>query len=113
MKPLESCNLQYTSKAASPSKNISDHHTPLYPWAHIVLPQAKELLHLPASMRITMFSTRKFSVLNRNPTNYEDHLPLTSIEQAALAIGSAIVSLFNPRRAGTKWRIQYGVLTNW
>ncbi|KAI9784717.1 MAG: Ubiquinone biosynthesis protein [Peltula sp. TS41687] len=41
---------------------------------------------------------RRFSVLNRPPPNYEGHVPLTKIERGALAIGSAVVSIFNPRR---------------
>ena len=41
---------------------------------------------------------RPFSVLNRPPPNYPGHVPLTRIERVALAIGSAIGSLANPRR---------------
>lgn len=43
---------------------------------------------------------RLFSVLNRPPPNYKGHVPLTLIERSALAVGSAVTSLFNPRRAG-------------
>ncbi|KAJ5772151.1 hypothetical protein N7520_002680 [Penicillium odoratum] len=44
-------------------------------------------------------SLRPFSVLNRPPPNYPGHVPLTTIERGALAVGSAIGSLINPRRA--------------
>lgn len=43
---------------------------------------------------------RAFSVLNRPPPNYEGHVPLTRIERAALAVGSAVTCLVNPRREG-------------
>lgn len=43
---------------------------------------------------------RPFSVLNRPQPNYPGHIPLTTIERGALAIGSALGSLVNPRRAG-------------
>lgn len=43
---------------------------------------------------------RPFSILNRPQPNYPGHVPLTTIERGALAIGSAIGSLINPRRAG-------------
>ncbi|KAJ5572858.1 hypothetical protein N7450_009842 [Penicillium hetheringtonii] len=42
---------------------------------------------------------RPFSVLNRPQPNYPGHIPLTTIERGALAIGSALGSLVNPRRA--------------
>ena len=45
--------------------------------------------------------TRHFSILNRPPPNYPGHVPLTRIERGALAIGSAVGSLLNPRRGGT------------
>ncbi|KAL8772043.1 MAG: hypothetical protein Q9209_002709 [Squamulea sp. 1 TL-2023] len=41
---------------------------------------------------------RYFSVLNRPPPNYKGHVPLTLVERGALAVGSAVTSLFNPRR---------------
>ncbi|KAF2104717.1 Coq4-domain-containing protein [Rhizodiscina lignyota] len=41
---------------------------------------------------------RPFSVLNRPPPNYPGHVPLTSIERLALAIGSAIGSIRDPHR---------------
>lgn len=44
-------------------------------------------------------SVREFSVLNRPPPNYPGHVPLTFIERSALAVGSAVTSLLNPRRA--------------
>ncbi|KAL8945447.1 MAG: hypothetical protein Q9211_000050 [Gyalolechia sp. 1 TL-2023] len=43
-------------------------------------------------------SIRLFSVLGRPPPQYHGHVPLTRIERAALAVGSAITSLFDPRR---------------
>ncbi|KAJ5469536.1 Ubiquinone biosynthesis protein coq4 [Penicillium diatomitis] len=42
---------------------------------------------------------RPFSVLNRPKPNYPGHVPLTTIERGALALGSAFGSLINPRRA--------------
>ncbi|KAJ9641355.1 Ubiquinone biosynthesis protein [Coniosporium tulheliwenetii] len=47
-------------------------------------------------------SYRTFSVLNRPPPKYEGHIPLTRVERGALAVGSAVLSLFNPRRAGRR-----------
>ncbi len=46
-------------------------------------------------------SSRGFSVLNRPPPKYSGHVPLTTVERAGLALGSAVISLINPRRAGT------------
>ncbi|OTB17026.1 hypothetical protein K445DRAFT_74282 [Daldinia sp. EC12] len=43
-------------------------------------------------------SSRSFSVLNRPPPNYPGHVPLTGLERAALAVGSGIVSFFDPYR---------------
>jgi len=45
-------------------------------------------------------NSRQFSVLNRPPPNYPGHVPLTRIERAGLAVGSAVMSLLNPRRGG-------------
>ncbi|KAH8802787.1 ubiquinone biosynthesis protein coq4, mitochondrial [Xylogone sp. PMI_703] len=42
---------------------------------------------------------RHFSVLNRPSPAYHGHVPLTRTEKASLAVGSAVMSLFNPRRA--------------
>ena len=42
--------------------------------------------------------TRSFSVLRRPPPNYPGHVPLTVFERGALAVGSAVASLINPRR---------------
>ncbi|KAI9656966.1 MAG: Ubiquinone biosynthesis protein [Alyxoria varia] len=39
-----------------------------------------------------------FSVLNRPPPNYEGHVPLTTLERGALAIGAAVSSLIDPTR---------------
>ncbi|KAF2460657.1 putative ubiquinone biosynthesis protein coq4, mitochondrial [Lineolata rhizophorae] len=48
---------------------------------------------------VLLSSWRAFSVLNRPPPAYEGHVPLTKLERGALAIGSALISLANPRRA--------------
>lgn len=48
---------------------------------------------------------RPFSVLNRPPPNYPGHVPLTTIERGALAVGSAIGSLINPYRAGKQLQL--------
>ncbi|KAL9006694.1 MAG: hypothetical protein Q9188_000568 [Gyalolechia gomerana] len=45
-------------------------------------------------------SIRLFSVLARPPPKYHGHIPLTRTERATLAVGSAVISLFNPRRGG-------------
>ncbi len=45
--------------------------------------------------------SRRFSVLNRPPPNYPGHVPLTRIEKAGLALGSAVMSLLNPYRGGS------------
>lgn len=45
-------------------------------------------------------NSRQFSVLNRPPPNYPGHIPLTRIEKAGLALGSAFGSLYNPYRGG-------------
>jgi len=45
-------------------------------------------------------NSRHFSVLNRPPPNYPGHVPLTGIEKAGLAVGSAVMSLMNPHRGG-------------
>jgi ubiquinone biosynthesis protein COQ4 len=59
----------------------------------------------PASRYSILFAlplatNRTFSVLNRPPPNYEGHVPLTRIERAGLAAGSALWSFFDPTRAG-------------
>lgn len=51
------------------------------------------LLALPPSLRV-----RTFSILSRPPPNYPGHVPLTSIERSALAVGSAFGSLVDPFR---------------
>lgn len=43
-------------------------------------------------------ASQQFSILSRPPPNYPGHVPLTKIERVALAAGSAITSLLNPRR---------------
>ncbi|KAJ5162342.1 hypothetical protein N7492_007734 [Penicillium capsulatum] len=47
----------------------------------------------------TPVALRLFSVLNRPPPNYPGHVPLTTIERGALAVGSALGSIINLRRA--------------
>ena len=59
------------------------------------------LFRLPASFRITCVNlARTFSVLNRPPPHYAGHVPLNVFERGAVAAGSAIMSLLNPRRGG-------------
>ncbi|KAJ5819808.1 hypothetical protein N7474_005399 [Penicillium riverlandense] len=62
---------------------------------------ARELRALTLSNPLTSTASaaRSFSVLNRPPPNYPGHVPLTTIERGALAIGAAVGSLINPRRA--------------
>ncbi|CAI7664085.1 unnamed protein product [Penicillium pancosmium] len=57
------------------------------------------LRFLPTSYPLSSCSVRPFSVLNRPKPSYPGHVPLTTIERGALAIGSALGSLVNPRRA--------------
>ncbi|KAK3298348.1 coenzyme Q biosynthesis protein Coq4-domain-containing protein [Chaetomium fimeti] len=55
----------------------------------------------PAAAALTAApSSRHFSLssLTRPPPNYPGHVPLTRIEKAALAIGSGLMSLRDPRR---------------
>ena len=60
------------------------------------------ILRLPSALRLALVdSGRSFSVLNRPPRKYEGHVPLTNLERGALAAGSAVMSLLNPRRGGT------------
>ncbi|KAL8794779.1 MAG: hypothetical protein Q9195_002733 [Heterodermia aff. obscurata] len=61
------------------------------------LPPAVRLLPV-ATRAATVGSNKAFSVLHRPPPKYKAHVPLTNIEQGTLAVGSAILSLFNPRR---------------
>ncbi|KAJ6115025.1 Coenzyme Q biosynthesis Coq4 [Penicillium sp. IBT 16267x] len=61
---------------------------------------ASELRNLAITgHKLSTCALRPFSVLNRPPPNYPGHVPLTTIERGALAVGSAIGSLINPRRA--------------
>ena len=41
-----------------------------------------------------------FTSRSRPPPNYEGHVPLTVPERGLLAMGSAVMSLLNPRRGG-------------
>ena len=54
----------------------------------------------PATVTPAASCVRSFSVLNRPPPNYPGHIPLTTVERGVLAVGSAIGSYLNPRRAG-------------
>ncbi|KAI2632807.1 coenzyme Q biosynthesis protein Coq4-domain-containing protein [Xylaria nigripes] len=51
-----------------------------------------------SSLSLSISQPRPFSVLNRPPPNYPGHVPLTGLERVALAIGSSILSLRDPRR---------------
>lgn len=61
----------------------------------------QRVLELPSPLS-TAFErrARQFSVLQRPAPNYAGHVPLNAWEQGALAVGSAVLSLANPRRAG-------------
>ncbi len=68
------------------------------------------ILALPPLLRVSTINTaRAFSVLNRPPPNYEGHVPLNIFERGALATGSAIMSLVNPRRGGMFDMISHGL----
>ncbi|KKA17077.1 Ubiquinone biosynthesis protein coq4, mitochondrial Precursor [Rasamsonia emersonii CBS 393.64] len=54
--------------------------------------------HHPPPPLSASIALRAFSVLNRPPPNYPGHVPLTFVERGALAVGSAVGSLLNPRR---------------
>ena len=61
----------------------------------------KKLFALPPFIQMAIASSaRPFSVLNRPPSNYEGHVPLNALERGTLAVGSAVMSLRNPRRGG-------------
>ncbi|GKZ20481.1 ubiquinone biosynthesis protein [Aspergillus brasiliensis] len=62
---------------------------------------ARELNNLlscaaPLSLRS---HSRPISGFNRPPPNYPGHVPLNFVERGALAVGSAVGALINPRRA--------------
>lgn len=62
---------------------------------------SRQALRLPPGVKVSVSSSlRPFSVLNRPRPNYDGHVPLTTTERVALAAGSAVVSLWNPRRGG-------------
>jgi ubiquinone biosynthesis protein COQ4 len=46
------------------------------------------------------FHSKNFSVFNRPRPSYKGHIPLTGVERAGLAVGSAFISLLKPQRAG-------------
>ncbi|XDG07997.1 hypothetical protein ABKA04_007612 [Annulohypoxylon sp. FPYF3050] len=54
--------------------------------------------HIITSTSTINGANRQFSVLNRPPPNYPGHVPLTRLERAALAVGSGVVSFFDPYR---------------
>ena len=56
------------------------------------------ILQQPARRVSLKPRSRSFSVLSRPPPNYPGHVPLTIVERGALAIGSALTSIINPRR---------------
>ncbi|KAI9754434.1 MAG: Ubiquinone biosynthesis protein [Chaenotheca gracillima] len=60
--------------------------------------QISKLCTLSSARPLLAPCSRQLSILNRPPPNYEGHVPLTGIERGALAVGSAIASLINPRR---------------
>ena len=61
----------------------------------------RRCFQLPSAVRyIALPVNRSFSVLNRPLPHYEGHVPLTRVENSALAVGSAVMSLLNPRRGG-------------
>lgn len=68
----------------------------LFKTRHISLGLSREL----TTFRTASISCRFFSVLNRPAPNYEGHVPLTKVERAGLAVGSALMSLYDPRRHG-------------
>ncbi|PWY82249.1 ubiquinone biosynthesis protein coq4, mitochondrial [Aspergillus heteromorphus CBS 117.55] len=62
------------------------------------------LLSFSAPLTLTLTHSlrsraRPFSVFNRPPPNYPGHVPLNFVERGALAVGSAVGALLNPRRA--------------
>lgn len=69
------------------------------PWRQKDLALLQSILRPTSSSYPRQSFVQEFSILNRPPPNYPGHVPLTSIERSALAIGSAVTSLLNPRRA--------------
>ena len=61
----------------------------------------RAIWRLPPTFTVASFElARCFSVLQRPAPNYDGHVPLTAIERSALAVGSAFMSLVDPRRGG-------------
>ena len=60
----------------------------------------RKFFALPPVIRVAVSFAKPFSVLNRPPPNYADHVPLNAFERGTLAVGSAVMSLWNPRRGG-------------
>jgi ubiquinone biosynthesis protein COQ4 len=54
----------------------------------------------PGQQLIAPTCVRSFSILDRPAPKYEGHVPLTRTEKAVLAVGSAVITLFDPRRGG-------------
>jgi len=52
-----------------------------------------------ATNALPVLGYKSFSVLSRPPPKYEGHVPLTTIERAGLAVGSAVWCFFDPTRA--------------
>lgn len=65
---------------------------------------AAAALHVPNTTSSRPFS---LSSLTRPPPNYPGHVPLSRIEKAALAIGSGVMSLRDPRRGGKRTQPTY------
>ncbi|KAH6665865.1 ubiquinone biosynthesis protein coq-4 [Plectosphaerella plurivora] len=59
---------------------------------------SQNVLRLATCASCSSSSSRQFSVLNRPPPNYPGHVPLTTIERGALAIGSMVTAFFDPTR---------------
>ncbi|KAL5358200.1 ubiquinone biosynthesis protein coq4, mitochondrial [Aspergillus floccosus] len=59
----------------------------------------RELLLPTSSSSILASHPRFFSVFSRPQPKYPGHVPLNAIERGALAVGSALGALMNPRRA--------------
>ena len=56
----------------------------------------RSIIHSQPCLSTTKLRT--FSIVERPPAAYPGHVPLTVIERMALAVGSAVTSLVNPRR---------------
>ncbi|PLB37242.1 ubiquinone biosynthesis protein COQ4 [Aspergillus candidus] len=61
--------------------------------------RVRELTTPTQTIALSCGRVRPFSVLNRPQPNYPGHVPLSIVERGALAVGSAVGALLNPRRA--------------